>query len=147
MLRGILARDSLTPAAAAKVRGKLGFALSLMFGKFGRALLHEFTARQYTKAKGPKFPLAVELRETIEWRARWLPDAIPREVVTRPGPPVVVYTDAEGTGHIAAVIFDRDQSPAFVTHTHAPLWMRPLTGKQAFSSLNSWQFAWESSWL
>ena len=40
VLRGILARNSLTPAAAAKVRGKLGFAQPLMFGKFGRSLLH-----------------------------------------------------------------------------------------------------------
>ena len=142
MLRGALARNSLSPAAAARLRGKLGFAQSLMFGKFGRALLHEFSARQYTKAFGPRFPLTVELRETLEWWADWLPNAIPREVTLRPLPPVVVYTDAEGSGHVAAVLFDTDQTARFVSHTH----MRQLgcdtkQQGQAYSSLNSLRYA------
>ena len=124
VLRGILARNSLTPAAAARVRGKLGFAQSLMFGKYGRALLHEFSARQYTSALGPKFPLTVELRETITWWADLLPRANPRAVKLRPPPPVVVYTDAEGSGHVAAALFDTDQTARMVSHTHAPKWMR-----------------------
>ena len=95
-----------------------------MFGKFGRALLREFSARQYTRALGPRFPLSVELRETILWWADWLPKASPREVNLRPQPPVVVYTDAEGSGHVAAVLFDSDQKAPLVTHTHAPEWMR-----------------------
>ena len=66
VLRGILAGNSLTPAAAAKVRGKLGFAQPLMFGKFGRAPLHEFLSRQYSKAVGHRFPFAEELRETAQ---------------------------------------------------------------------------------
>ena len=78
------ARKSLTPAAAAKVRGELGFAQPLMFGKFGRALFREFPASQYTKAFGARFPLTVELRGAIDWWAMWLHDATPRGVALRP---------------------------------------------------------------
>ena len=94
-----------------------------MFGKFGRALLREFSARQYAKSPGHRSPLTVELRETIDWWASWLPIATPRTVLLRPPPPVVVYTDAEGSGHIAAVLFDGAQKPVFSPHTHAPAWM------------------------
>ena len=47
-LKGILHRGNLSPAAAAKIRGKLGFSQSLVFGKYGRAMLHAFTTRQYS---------------------------------------------------------------------------------------------------
>ena len=45
----------------------------------------------------------------------------------------MVYTDAEGSGHIAAALFDGAQTPAFVPHTHAPCWMRmPTVGVGIF---------------
>ena len=41
-LAGIFQVRKLTPSAAEKMRGKLGFAQSCMFGKFGRAMIDPF---------------------------------------------------------------------------------------------------------
>ena len=124
LLRGVLGRKSLSPAEAVKVRGKLGFAQYLVFGKFGRALLREFPARQYSKTQGPRFPPSIELGGgALKWWADWMPVAVPRSVRMRPPPPVVVYTDDEGTGRIAAVLFDGTQTPEFAPHAHARRWM------------------------
>ena len=90
-LRGIRARISLTPVAAAKVRGKLGFAQSLPLGHFGRAVLREFSARQYTKSTGPRFPPTDEMKETIQWWASWLRVAKPRTVSLHPATGSGVY--------------------------------------------------------
>ena len=40
--------NTLSPAQAAKLRGKLGSAQSLVFGRFGRALLKPISERQYS---------------------------------------------------------------------------------------------------
>ena len=48
-LKQVLAKGTLAPAQAAKLRGRLGYSQSLMFGRFGRALMTEFDARQYSK--------------------------------------------------------------------------------------------------
>ena len=140
------ARKSLTPAAAAKVRGELGFAQPLMFGKFGRSLLREFSARQYAKAFGPRFPLTVELRETIDWWEIWSPDATPREDALRSPPPAVVYTDAEGPGELQLSSLMGRKRLCF-RHTRTPHVGRvPIRRKRAFSSLNSSQSAWLPRW-
>lgn len=48
LLRGVLDLGALTPVAAADIRGKLGFAQSLLFGAFGRAKMQDITTRQYS---------------------------------------------------------------------------------------------------
>ena len=48
LLKGIIRRKNLSPAVAAKVRGKLGFAQSMLFGKYGRPSLYDFAARRYS---------------------------------------------------------------------------------------------------
>ena len=118
-LRKILARNSLTAAQAAKIRGKLGFATSLMFGKFGRAHLAAFSNRQYSPS--PRSMLNDELREVIPWWIGALSCSIPRRVSFSPLPPLIVYTDASGVGHIGAVLFDGASS--ITTHTHLPPWL------------------------
>lgn len=60
-LAKILVRKTLTPAEAAKLRGKLGYAQSLMFGRWGRAMLSPFSDRQYSLRPGRFHPLSVEL--------------------------------------------------------------------------------------
>ena len=123
LLKNILRRNSLSPAAAAKIRGKLGFAQSLMFGKYGRALLHEFSARRYSSMRGPTFPLSPALAEAIQWWIATIPATKPRTVSLTPPVPIVVYTDAQGAGHCAAVLFDQTPRPSLLCHTHCPTWL------------------------
>ena len=48
--------DQINPAQAAKLRGRLGFAQSLLFGRVGRALLQPFADRQHARLFGRGFP-------------------------------------------------------------------------------------------
>ena len=48
-LEDILKQNELSAANAAKLRGRLGFIQSLMFGRFGKALLQPITQRRYTR--------------------------------------------------------------------------------------------------
>ena len=41
--------DRLNPAAAAKLRWKLGFSQSILIGQFGRSILYDVSARQYAR--------------------------------------------------------------------------------------------------
>ena len=86
-------------------------------------MLQEFTTRQYSSLPGPRFPLSSELRETVARWAEWLPVSAPRSVNLVAKKPVVIYTDAEGTGHCAAVVFDGTKKASCVTHIHLPQWM------------------------
>ena len=47
-LARVLQMRKLTPSDAGKLRDRLGFAQSFIFGKFGRAHLSPFTFRQYS---------------------------------------------------------------------------------------------------
>ena len=73
----ILMFDHLNPAQAAKCRGRLGFAQSLVFGRVGRALTQPLSARQYSRVGGRKHPLTAELGEPLEWRISILDTAAP----------------------------------------------------------------------
>ena len=46
----ILSRGSLSPAAAAKLRGRLGFVASHLFGRHGRRVLLALSERQYSRS-------------------------------------------------------------------------------------------------
>ena len=67
-----------------------------------------------------------ELRAILEWRMRALPTAPPKSVTSRCPDPVVVYTDAQGEGHCAAVLFPPEGPGVRVAHTHIPPWMADL---------------------
>lgn len=62
-LSGILESGRLMPGHAAKIRRRLGFPQSLMFGEFGRVIPQYFTSRQYPRAIRGKHLLDKELRE------------------------------------------------------------------------------------
>ena len=108
LLGGIVRMKNPAQAAAAELRGKLGFAQSMICGKYGRAMLREFPARQYSAMpfnsyarpptvglgpliysnygdqrtngplKGHSFPAPADLAGAIYW---WV-DAL---LITRPG--------------------------------------------------------------
>ena len=115
-IRQILLFDQLNPAQAAKLRGRLGFAQSLMFGRVGRALLQPITARQYSRGVGRKHPLTPELREAPEWWVSCLDTAVPRTTMFGAPKPVLCYTDASGAGHIGVVILVNGQVLSARTH-------------------------------
>ena len=95
-LENISAKGRLTPGQAAKIRGRLGFAQSLMFGKFGRVQLQPFTNRQYSRALRSTHSINGEIRDVIPWWVHVMRNVSARRTLT-PGPkPVLVYTDAAG---------------------------------------------------
>ena len=86
LICGVLSRKSRHPASAARVRGKLGFAQSLVFGKLGRAMLHELSLRQYPLSGGPMFPLSGELGGTLLRWGNWIPTSTPTNSCNAPTP-------------------------------------------------------------
>ena len=125
-LTSILAGNRMAPSIAAKTRGKLGFAQSMCFGRYGRAMLHDLTMRQYATIGKPKYWITSELRESLQWWLSTLGTARPRELPLHFPAPVMVYSDAQGSGHCAAVCFPPDEGPLQVIHTHVPPWMAAL---------------------
>lgn len=72
--KNVFRRNHLSPESEAKIRGKPGFRpVTHVFGRFGRALRLEFTARQYPHVNGPAPPLSECLRETTQWRISAFP--------------------------------------------------------------------------
>ena len=67
-IQAIVAANWLRPGHAARLRGKLGFALVAAFGRFGRAQLSAIKRRQYASG-GKNFQLSAVLRAQLEW---WL---------------------------------------------------------------------------
>ena len=103
------------------MRGRLGFAQSLMFGKFGRAQLQPFSNRQYSRARRGSHPLNLEIREVIPWRIAVLRTVSERRTMVQGPLPVVIYVGAAGCGHLGAVVFMDGQERVF--STHSPEWM------------------------
>lgn len=94
-----------------------------MFGRFGRALIQPFTGRQYAPAAHRDHTMTVELYRTVEWWLQALHATPPRDVALRAPAPLVVYTDAQGLGHISAAIFPPDGKKPRMRHTQIPGWM------------------------
>ena len=119
-IRKILAYDQLNPAQAAKLRGRLGFSQSLLFGKVGRALLQPLTNRQYSRAPGRSHPLSEDLAEALRWWLSALECAKPRTIPYKIVKPALVYTDACGAGHVSAIVLV--DGVKHVSRTHLPTW-------------------------
>ena len=111
-----LTSDNLTPAAASKLRGKLGFYTSLLAGKLGRGTMGQLIARQYYQ-KAPA--LTQELRRNLAWRLSALGNLRPRILSLQFCKPIGAHSDAQGLGRVAAV-FTRHGRTAITTHL--PSW-------------------------
>ena len=125
-LKQALSNGTLTPAQAAKLRGRLGFSQSLLFGRMGRALLNPLSARQYSKTSGRFHPLNEQLKQTLEWWIEILRTANPRRTMLTPPKPCVVYCDASGTGHIGFYIKNGEEIRT--GNTHLPEWFTKIGG-------------------
>ena len=119
-LAHVLQVRKLTPAGAAKFRGRLGFAQSCLYGKYGRAHLAPFTGRQYDRAKKSGYYLDVALFEVIPRWIRTLSADLPRRVTCNFAHPVLLYTDACGEGHMGVNLVIEDK--VIIAHCHAPRW-------------------------
>ena len=127
IMRDILPRGALIPVEAAKVRGKLRYALTPLFGRSGRASLPPFTARQYCPEAGRASDLSIESRDVIPGRIARMGELIPRRVFTTWVRPVVIYTDASGPGHLGCVVVCA--GVRYTAQTHLPAWvMRAKAG-------------------
>jgi hypothetical protein len=93
-LRKVLEDGKMTPAHAARLRGKLYFSTCSSFFGVGRAALQAFTARQYNKHGTSR--LTPELKVAVEFFIELLGAVPPRRVYVREDgrPPLYVWTDA-----------------------------------------------------
>ena len=115
-----LQKNCLTPAAASKIRGRLGFYASLLSGKLGRGTMWPLIARKY-RQRGHK--LTTELTRNLAWRYSALWDLPPRVTPFAIPQPVGAHTDAQGHGHIAAVYTGRANTTVSL---HLPDWLLEL---------------------
>ncbi|KAJ9442259.1 hypothetical protein DIPPA_35151 [Diplonema papillatum] len=118
MLKGVLARDSLSPGEAASLAGKLGFATSALFGRVGRVPLQPVFRRSNASTTFAGFKLGGDLEEALGWWVRTLAEdeqCFRRTVPLNPiqpgeGTRYVLLTDAclFGLGAMMATITDGD---------------------------------------
>ena len=111
-----LQTNCLTPAAASKIRGRLGFYTSLLSGKIGRGMTGPLIARQY-RQRG--HTLTPELTRNLLWRYIALGSLPPRITPFVYISPVGAHTDAQGFGHIAAAY---KGSRTNTVSAHLPTW-------------------------
>ena len=119
-LKQVLPKGVLTPGEAPKLRGRLGYAQSLMFGRLGRARLQPFSDRQYSKLRHGSWELSSDLREVLAWRIANLETSAPRRVNFGKEAPVLLYADASGEGHVAAVLWADGRKISY--SAHLPAW-------------------------
>ena len=94
-LRQVLADQKLSPAHAARLRGKLYFTTTSAFHGVGRAALHAFTSRQHAKRAGHK--LNESLTQSLTFFIRLLDPGLPPHkyrLLPEEGRPLYVWSDA-----------------------------------------------------
>lgn len=112
-IQSILASDLLCPGHAARLRGKLGFAVVAAFGRFGRAQLSALKRRQYAIGL-QTFSLTPVLRAQLQWWSSRLSCLPPRAIARSPTSQfLVAYSDGEGFGKVAVSLTFLDRSTEF----------------------------------
>ena len=114
----VLKNNRMTPAQAASIRGRLGYYVTLCFGKVGRGAAAPISRRQY--GKNHALHLTNDIRECIEWWKEMVPALPRRSVRITPGATSVLYTDACGEGHLGA--FAICGGEAVYCECHCPSW-------------------------
>ena len=115
-LRQIEDKETLTPARAAKIWGKLGYAQPLIFGRVGRSILAPFTQRQYSPFPSRFRPLSDDSAEVLQGWVGALTYSAPSRILFCPPGPTLIYVDACGEGQVGAAAL-RDNAERFA-HTH-----------------------------
>ena len=117
-LNQIPTKGAPTPAQSAKLRGRLGYSQSLLFGGFGRGLLADFTAMRYSDDTTRFHPITDQMRQAIKRRAGIPKSTVPRRVSLVPRRPILIYADASGPGHIGIVTISNGRRKTSHTHLH-----------------------------
>ena len=101
----VLLKRSMTNAEAASYRGRLGWARSFLFGRYGSAALVPLRCRQYSDKADVRLSPAIE--EALLWFRRTLLDHPPREMPfeLQNWPFIVTISDGEGTGSVAVALW------------------------------------------
>ena len=117
----ILESGLLDPGTAGKVKGKLMFGASQLWGKVGRAFLRVISERQYMRMPlGPKFGLDQALKEALQQWSKLIDAGPPRPIDRQLSKPadVIIFTDGftpdprefvrpRLPDRVGAVMFDR----------------------------------------
>ena len=119
LIDSILESGSLDPGSAGKLKGKLMFGASHLWGKVGRAFLRPLSERQYSRDRSDlRSSLSAPLRRSlVQWK-KLIREGPPRQIALRTSKPadVVIFTDGfapdlrkkeKGPERIGAVCFDR----------------------------------------
>ena len=107
---GQVLRDKLLPPhTAGKLHGQLTFSTSQQYGRVGRSKLAALRRRQYEM----RSDWNIQIHTTVCWWIKFLGQYIPRQILLGipSAPPVVTYSDGEGSGGIGICIFVRGQRP------------------------------------
>ena len=126
----IFVRSRLGSGLAGKIRGKLGFAASVFWGKIGRAFFRSLTERQYDKSGRTDLTRAIKL-SLMQW-IKILVGGTPREIAlpNDHSAEVTIFTDGfypnasrdeVGDPRVGGVIFDQCRS-APMTFTQVLPW-------------------------
>ncbi|CAE7374222.1 unnamed protein product, partial [Symbiodinium necroappetens] len=115
----VLESGTLDPGLAGKLKGKLMFGASQLWGKVGRAFFRPLSERQYMKdLHGDRMDLNPAIVRSLKYWRRLIQFGPPREISLRSEKPsdVVIFTDGftpdqrkheAGPDRIGAVMFDR----------------------------------------
>ena len=103
MLKEVMRKDVLMPSLAGKLWGKLNFACTQLFGRFGRAKLRPFSRRQHDRAHTR---LNIQLKAAIRWWIEELPRLPARSVLTNTAnmKRVISFSDGEGVGAQVGIV-------------------------------------------
>ena len=145
-----VATRSIRRKSLGELIGKLAFAQTSIFGRFGRTLLKPLVVRLYSN------PYAEFLTETdvrvLEWLAASIRATIPRIVEFKsPHPEILIYTAAAGklgtsSSILAAVVSEpgllsSDGFPsAALTERKDPIWETISRQPHTFTAMNFWLF-------
>ena len=95
-------KNRCSPTEAGTLAGKSAHFATALYGRCGRAALKALYKRQH----GKRSDLSVQLKAALRWILRVLLSSPPREVFASVDRQVLVgYSDAAGTGRLAAVLF------------------------------------------
>ena len=117
----VLKTNLLDPGSAGKLKGKLMFGASQLWGKLGRAFLRSLSERQYARSSIDPFSLDEALRRSLLHWKKLISDGPPRAIEFRSSKlsDAVVFTDGftpdprkneQLPDRVGAVIFDRRMS-------------------------------------
>ena len=136
MIMEILRSRALSSATAGSLLGKLGFATTQMFGRYGRARLAPFIRR----AREKRVHLNTQLEECLAWWLAALGNLMPREIPhsLTDRKVVVSYSDGEGaTAGVGVALWHYSLQKPVAAYLKVPRVIRLLWAKAKETAVES----------